>query len=1073
VQSALPVTYQWRFNGADLPGGTNATLIVASVATNQFGNYSVTVSNAFGAVVSLDAVLTEVFVDLSSGLVAYYPFDGDATDASGRGHDAEPHGGVQYAPGQFGLAVALDGVDDFLSTAASADFALSRNFTAAFWCKPEAGSSGFILWNGPDGCADFGYPQTWMAMWGGGNFRFEKCGFAGRWIVGPDMPGGEWTHVAMVVRDDGDAGYLYVNGVMVGSSGAGAPFAVPPTSFVMGRRGPVSAEYYRGLLDEVRVYSRALSDAEVQALYLYESPPIKVPLITHQPSNQSVFVGSSAAFSVTALGADPITYQWLKGGSPIPEATNAILALTNVQPAEVGSYSVLLSNAFGSVTSAPAILRVSTNFSFNVAADFSTNANPNGAWSYGWSPRGSSGFNLFESSGIHPSGGWAMWYMPRPSFLPFVAFNASDNLIAWQTLSIEPHALFLHPGDASENSIVRWTAPASGTVLIDATFKGGDKGGGTTTDVHVLAPNGQSLFDAAVNGFGAASAANWDGSIQVSAGETINFVVGDGGNGYGCDSTVLDATVTLFQTNGPPVIIRQPTNQCVVAGSSVTLSVSAVGAGALTYQWQFNGTDISPATNQILALANVHSTNAGDYRLIVANAYGSVTSAVARLTVVPLIILTQPQSQQVWAGDSATFSVQAYGNSPLSYEWRFNGANIANATNSTLTLANTRLSDTGDYTVVLWNSSGSVTSAVARLTVSPAVPLDHWSSRNSGKSDDLFAITYGNGLFVVVGDEGTILASTNGLNWTDHSVFDGYYLNGVTYGNGLYVAVGDFGGILTSPDAESWTDRSGEVTLADLRDVAYGNGVYVVIGRGGTILISADADTWETIVPDPNRDLNAITFENGIFVVVGQRNGGLILISTNGATWTDASPGTAPNLRGVGAGPDSVVVAGNGGTVLTSTTNSTWAETTVLCPIGRPVNLRACTYGSGAYVVVGNGGAILSSETATNWTCRSSGTTANLHSIAFGQGTYVAVGSDGTILQAFASQPRLSVSCSGTNLELRWPSPMTGYVLESASSLSRSAVWSPVTNQVTVAGSDCITSHGMDSPARFYRLRSP
>ena len=67
---------------------------------------------------------------------------------------------------------------------------------------------------------------------------------------------------------------------------------------------------------------------------------------------------------------------------------------------------------------------------------------------------------------------------------------------------------------------------------------------------------------------------------------------------------------------------------------------------------------------------------------------------------------------------------------------------------------------------------------------------------------------------------------------------------------------------------------------------------------------------------------------------------------------------------------------------------------------------------------------------------------------------------------------RLRLVRDGSNVVLRWPSVMTGYVLESTASLSPSAGWSPVTNQVTIAGSDCITTHGMDSPARFYRLRS-
>jgi len=82
------------------------------------------------------------------------------------------------------------------------------------------------------------------------------------------------------------------------------------------------------------------------------------------------------------------------------------------------------------------------------------------------------------------------------------------------------------------------------------------------------------------------------------------------------------------------------------------------------------------------------------------------------------IISTQPQSQTVGEGSVALLSVAATGTAPMRYQWRFNGANLPNATNATLTFANVFPSHAGSYAAVVTNVAGSATSQVATLTVS-------------------------------------------------------------------------------------------------------------------------------------------------------------------------------------------------------------------------------------------------------------------------------------------------------------------------------------------------------------------
>jgi hypothetical protein len=164
----------------------------------------------------------------------------------------------------------------------------------------------------------------------------------------------------------------------------------------------------------------------------------------------------------------------------------------------------------------------------------------------------------------------------------------------------------------------------------------------------------------------------------------------------------------------PPSITQQPQTQAAVVGADVTFTVVASGGG-LTYQWKFNGTNLVGQTNATLTRANVQHSDAGPYSVLVANTFNSTPSAIAYLVLTPPDITVQPQTRTVNVGSNVSFNVTATGDAPLSYQWRRNGANIATGTNATLLVSNAQNSDGGNYTVVVFNPSGSVTSAVATL----------------------------------------------------------------------------------------------------------------------------------------------------------------------------------------------------------------------------------------------------------------------------------------------------------------------------------------------------------------------
>lgn len=188
-----------------------------------------------------------------------------------------------------------------------------------------------------------------------------------------------------------------------------------------------------------------------------------------------------------------------------------------------------------------------------------------------------------------------------------------------------------------------------------------------------------------------------------------------GCGGGGSSSSSSSSTETA------PAITTQPVSVTVIEGKSASFSVAASGSATLSYQWRKGGSAISGATSATFSIAAVAASDAGSYDVVVSNSAGSVTSSAAILSVTSSsgapTITTQPASQSVAAGASATFSVAASGSAPLSYQWRKDGTAIAGATATTYTIAAVTVSNAGNYDVVVSNSAGSVTSNAGTLSV--------------------------------------------------------------------------------------------------------------------------------------------------------------------------------------------------------------------------------------------------------------------------------------------------------------------------------------------------------------------
>jgi hypothetical protein len=220
-------------------------------------------------------------------------------------------------------------------------------------------------------------------------------------------------------------------------------------------------------------------------------------------------------------------------------------------------------------------------------------------------------------------------------------------------------------------------------------------------------------FSAALRNDGTVVAwgSNWAGESIVPAGLSNIIAIATGAR-----------HVLALQNGGIPAIVRQPISWTFYTGSesNITLNAGAVGPSPLSLQWQLNGTNIVGATNSYLLFNNVQPEDSGTYTFVASNPNtGTTTSSNAVLSVIRSqpIILNQATNSFGLFGGNTTLAVSVTGSLPITYQWQFNGTNIINATNTSLTLSNLGWTNTGVYTLVASNSYGTVTNSNDYLTV--------------------------------------------------------------------------------------------------------------------------------------------------------------------------------------------------------------------------------------------------------------------------------------------------------------------------------------------------------------------
>ncbi len=194
---------------------------------------------------------------------------------------------------------------------------------------------------------------------------------------------------------------------------------------------------------------------------------------------------------------------------------------------------------------------------WDAATDFSSTTNPNGAWSYGWSnPQGTS-FNLWSGQATW---GWCTFQVwGSGSWLGIGKNQSNSPLCTCNGLTrIPAQRIVMHPGNYAERAVLRWTAPTAGAFQVSAQFAGLDINAPTTVYITV-SHNSAVLWSAAVTNSAPSScsipapiaAAMPATNVTVSAGDTIDCLVGDGGNGNGNDSTLVEFTISCLAPQAP------------------------------------------------------------------------------------------------------------------------------------------------------------------------------------------------------------------------------------------------------------------------------------------------------------------------------------------------------------------------------------------------------------------------------------------------------------------------------------------------------------------------------------------
>ncbi len=527
------------------------------------------------------------------------------------------------------------------------------------------------------------------------------------------------------------------NALQYNGAGGGSPIPVTPVV-----SGNFANGVWTGNVTVWQASSNVVLTANDGAGHAGSSNPLSViysnqpPLITLQPANQTLPVGVSATFSVSAVGSPPLSYYWARNGAFIAGATNATYSTNNVQLADSGSqFSCVVSNAYGITNSQAATLTVlalpplitqqpaSQTVNIGGTASFSLVATGSLPMSYLWSRNGTaiagatnssyatnnvqltdtgSQFSCLVSNayGTNNTQVATLTVLNVPTDWFTELFAATITNLAFNTYTFTPNGSANFYALCSQPAVTFPSDPTGGTSLTE--------GDDTYAQITLSGTNTVAIYNNRTNVLFVGS----NGYLTMNAGDTSFSPT------YATHFALPRVSAVYRDLNpgaGGTVSWKQFSDRAAITYQAVPIFGSTTQTNTFQIEMFFDGrirlTYLS--LNTPTGLVGL-SAGTGQPTNFVASDYTTYTTCGPQ----PPLITLQPANQTIPTGGSVSFGVSAFGTPPLNYFWQRNGLLIAGATNSAYTTNNVQLADSGSqFSCVVSNAYGITNSQAATLTV--------------------------------------------------------------------------------------------------------------------------------------------------------------------------------------------------------------------------------------------------------------------------------------------------------------------------------------------------------------------